>query len=475
MSNLRKSNYAIIIDIDKENDMFALIHGYTGAIDLVNSDVVKFLRTGLHRNLLSDKTIENLVHRGYMTTLGKEEEKELVTKIAKEIHDKEIGNYNVHFLVTYNCNFRCVYCYENDLSNSGKNWTKEVFNFEKVDKAYELIDKLQVKQKVSKNINLYGGEPLLKSNINLVRYIIEEGVKRGFYFSAVTNGYDLDNYIDLIENDKIRKLQITIDGPRYIHDNRRPHFKDKKSFDKIVRNIDLCLKKESYVTIRINSDKRILDNFSELVELFRKKGWDKQKKFHAYLACMRTDQDYCKQIKRNSVNSVYEKDNLDESIIPVEQNEIITRYYTYFEEGIIDKNTGCQDFEIFNIIKNALIGDGILKFKSIFCGAQHGNLILDPLGKIYPCWDIVGLEEHSIGTFIPELEFNKIKDDWYENYAIKYKCINCSHVLLCGGGCIAQGILSNGNPSCGYCNDYKKNLKSIVKEIYKRYLKEALC
>lgn len=41
-------------------------------------------------------------------------------------------------------------------------------------------------------ITLYGGEPLLAENKDIVTYIVEEGVKRGYKFEAITNGYDLD-------------------------------------------------------------------------------------------------------------------------------------------------------------------------------------------------------------------------------------------------------------------------------------------
>ena len=112
-------------------------------------------------------------------------------------------------------------------------------------------------------LTLYGGEPLLAENKEIVNYIVEEGVKRGYKFNAITNGYELEHYLDLLSPTKICKLQITIDGPKAIHDTRRIHYKDYGTFDKIIHNISMALKKNIKVSVRMNTDNHNVDKFSK--------------------------------------------------------------------------------------------------------------------------------------------------------------------------------------------------------------------
>ncbi len=101
-----------------------------------------------------------------------------------------------------------------------------------VDKAYEAISKIRVDERTTnKSIQLYGGEPLLAENKKIVEYIVKQGKQRGYVFNAVTNGYDLDAYEDLLGPDNITRLQITVDGDREWHNKRRIHYQNPDSFD----------------------------------------------------------------------------------------------------------------------------------------------------------------------------------------------------------------------------------------------------
>lgn len=119
------------------------------------------------------------------------------------------------FLITYNCNFRCPYCYESPISAGGNCWSKQVFTKEMVDRLYDSLLEISPRELHSKRITLYGGEPLLAENKEIVSYIVSKGVKLGYTFDAVTNGYDLEVYADLLSSDKIAFLQITLDGCKH--------------------------------------------------------------------------------------------------------------------------------------------------------------------------------------------------------------------------------------------------------------------
>lgn len=74
-----------------------------------------------------------------------------------------------------------------------------------VDKLYETIEKLSSNnQRIrTDNITLYGGEPLMKQNKDAVTYLVKQGMERGFTFSAITNGYDLDCFEALLSPNAI--------------------------------------------------------------------------------------------------------------------------------------------------------------------------------------------------------------------------------------------------------------------------------
>ena len=103
-----------------------------------------------------------------------------------------------------------------------------------MDKAYEIIKDKDKDRTGKRSIHLYGGEPFLAENYEVLEYIVQKGKDLGYMFSVTSNGYDLDNYLDFLkENSKIFSFQITIDGVEDIHNKRKPHYKNKDSFAKI--------------------------------------------------------------------------------------------------------------------------------------------------------------------------------------------------------------------------------------------------
>lgn len=101
---------------------------------------------------------------------------------------------------------------------------------------------------------LYGGEPLLKKNQEVVKYIVNKGVSLGYRFAAISNGFELENYEDILGPDKLGALQITIDDPRDQHNTIRVHQDGFPTFDKILSNVEMALNKGCKVSVRMNTD-----------------------------------------------------------------------------------------------------------------------------------------------------------------------------------------------------------------------------
>jgi uncharacterized protein len=133
----------------------------------------------------------------------------------------------------------------------------------------------------SLNVCWFGAEPLLglgamrRLSPRLARLASEHSA---IYSSRiVTNGMRLTAAIasELQEVHHVRAAEVTLDGPEYVHDERRPTKSGGVSFGRILRNL-IEIAAESEVTmelsLRCNVDHGNADSVSELIELLAEHG-----------------------------------------------------------------------------------------------------------------------------------------------------------------------------------------------------------
>ena len=200
------------------------------------------------------------------------------SQIVDYLFNKEIyGNKTLELTIipTNACNFDCVYCYQ-----------KEPYFFmskETMDSIILFIEK-HIGEYSGLLISWFGGEPLLAKELMIefmekVRMIC---LKRRipFYSNVTTNGYELDlkTFKSLITN-HVLYYQITIDGPKEIHNKQRPHKTNNDSFEKIVKNlldIKEKVKGNRYkIAIRVNVSTSVQPYIENFIEwLYNKFGED---------------------------------------------------------------------------------------------------------------------------------------------------------------------------------------------------------
>ncbi len=446
---MRPSSYNILVNVDKENDRYAIINGYAYTFDIVNKDVYQYLKTPDQAPALSDRTVEKLVRRGYLTSLTEDEEKELVRRITDKQHENaRLKRFNFHFIMSYDCNLRCIYCYENNVLNGCSGPSKQKITREQIDKAFETIEEKANNSQSSGRICLYGGEPFLAENRDVLTYIVERGMAIKHGFSVISNGYDLDHYFDFLE-DKVNlfSFQITLDGVEDIHNQNRPHCRKQDSFEKITANVDRLLKMGIRISIRINTAADGLERMDELMKLFEDKGWNQMKNFNAYWALLREEVDSMKKVT-------------------LKQIDLVRAFAEKKEKGEIIQRVDCQDYGVYYTVKQLLEGKPI-PYKGHFCGAQSGNIIFDPLGDMYSCWDMVGQPEHKIGTYIPEFQISEHGfSQWFDKKVSDYKCAKCKYVLFCGGGCYIRDMKNTHEPAPGNCSQFPILFNHSLKQLY---------
>jgi len=450
MENIRKSSYVVTIQLNDSNYM--LIHGYTGAMDVVSKRIVDYLThydSKKSNCMVNQKDIDLLIHRGYLTNMTEEHEMDLVMKIASSIHNyRKQQTKKFYILVGYECNFRCHYCYEKGINAHYQNENR-VFKIQMVDKAYETMSLIEPdKDKRIKEIMLYGGEPLMAENATIVKYIVQKGHSLGYKFGAITNGYDLNKFENLLGPNYIDNLQITIDGPKSFHDKRRFHWLYGGSFDKIMNNVTIALKKNVRVVIRMNIDSDNSETISELNQAFIKNGFYEFEKFSFYPAILE------KNLKTEQ--------NSDKNRIKYLSKETFEQLNKHYWQP-------SKRGTLYDIIYSSITNKKPLPLRPIYCGAQEGLYILDPVGNIYCCLEIVGRKENIIGSYLNGLKWNEQYKRWhYRNIGEIPNCKKCSYAFFCGGGCCAK--IKNLNLCSPSCNQFPKIFDISVKKAYEFYM-----
>ena len=420
MKDLRLSSYTISVKLEAEEDKFFLVHGYTGAIDIVEGECWRQIEHFSSDNNLSAETIDTLQKRGYLTTRTLEEEHQYVWKIANVLHQIQAKMYKSWgFIITYNCNFRCPYCFENSISQNGKAWTGKTFTKEMVDNAFLAMSKIEPERELHNNeILLYGGEPFLRNNKEVVSYIIKKGIDNNYKFKVISNGYDLDFYADILSAEYFTSFQITIDGDKTYHDKRKRHIVEGETFDKVIHNIGLLLSKSIQVFVRVNIDENNFQDLNRLKKMFSENGFYSNPCFHLNPALI---------LNTNSVQDCEDVKFLNNK-----------DFLQLLEDKSLNLLKG-QDFNIEEMFYSCLKKKTCYQLRSTICPSQYGTYLFDPCGDIYSCLEFVGRKQHSIGRYKENIEWLKEKEYWQSrNISNMSSCKVCKYALICGGQCLAR-------------------------------------
>ena len=254
---MRTSAYGIVLPLigrdDKEIEgKTLLINGLYGAIDVVDTEIAAKIREEDFA-AIPFAMRERLAQRGHITR--KDEAGELAdARLLGRIWNKLIGHSGRGpvILPTYDCNFRCPYCFERHRLTRGQEWLGHEMKPEMVEAVFAALQKQRDQGYKVGDCTLYGGEPLLKENMATVRNICEHAKAMGLSLSAITNGYDLDAYIGLLEEFGFERLQITVDGVGRLNDRRRLHRDGVPTYDRILQNVALALEHGVDISLRVN-------------------------------------------------------------------------------------------------------------------------------------------------------------------------------------------------------------------------------
>ncbi len=463
---LRFSSYSILSN-PMPGGGYVLMSGLSGSMDVIDDSLGKLLETTLPidparaDDLLAQIDTEVLDHwkeQGYVTSLTPEQERAQVVQIAGAMHDTMMQRPTFMLVPNLDCNYRCTYCFERPLQNGlnvlnsaiSHHRNNVVMDSDTVRQAYQAIELLQAQagQKPGGQIILYGGEPLDVRNEAVVRQIVATGIERGFRFAVITNGHHLDSFLDLLGKGRIEQVQISIDGPKRVHDRRRIHLGKDSSYDTLVRNIKLALQStDAEMQIRVHIDPSNIALFEELLQAFVALGWVNHPQVVIYANTV-----YGKN-QEGVVITGFEVADLDDRLA-----ELVRPYRNVF--------TSAPDIHATRAMLGAFTEGSRFSLKGTYCTANSGNYIFAPDGAIYACWESVGKECSRIGSYTGPAGLTldeKATARWFSRSIESLPaCQRCQYALICGGGCAQYAEYKTGTLYSPYCDDFQRAFRSTL-------------
>lgn len=417
--------YNIFLDVNRSN-FYSIEDKYL--------DVIKVLKKEENMEVLKQKYSKDDIE----TVIKELIEQEILVRDSPEYEilsvDREKEVINLVMNISQDCNLRCTYCFASTGHYKGK---RTLMSKEVADKTLTWFFE-QAKCSKVLNLHLFGGEPLI--NIPLVEYIVEKckilekEYSKKIFINVCTNGTILnEKLLKLIKDNEIG-MQISIDGPKEVHDKYRPMANGNSSYDKLAENMSILFEELDKNTIIprgtiSNAEVDVNDIVKHIIE---------EMGFNAFffIPAMGTEgQSY---------------DNKD-----------LPKYFEQYDklvETFLDKLRKGEEYNIYPFVTEVdAIGKGVRRIYG--CGAGIGFTSVDIKGDIYPCMRFTNNKEYLIGNI--EDGFNENRDKLFERTVYnRTKCKKCWARHFCGGACIAIPV-ENGESM----NAYNENTCEVSKHM----------
>lgn len=419
------SKYNLIFDANEPNQ-HVILNPMSGSMDRFNADAVELLNK--HEDPRAIDSFPDFFRycqeRGYLFQSASDEKKKL-NEVEEESSEFYINEpLKIAIYVTFLCNLRCTYCFENSDYHSKTG----VVQPEVIDNMFNAISKLQELRKIrgANNdktvVTLFGGEPLLKrkEQLQAIKKILNLCKLNGYQVAIDTNGVHLGFYAKLLSQYNIDFIQVTLDGPEDIHDKRRIFADGSGSFLYIVESIDQALDEGLIINLRINVDEMNIMHLPDLADFIIQKGWlNKGVKVGINpVNEFGSEHECC--LNQGGINTHKKLFEIMDEHPKTSFMSISTRLVRYFE-NIVDR-------------------EGIPLPQTKYCSATVGSqFCLDLNGNIFNCccMGCCNMENFRLGRFHPTFELNEdVLNNWTNRNILNLSsCKDCSLALICGGGC----------------------------------------
>lgn len=439
------------------DDRYLLLNCLSGAVDVVEKNVLQAfaaVRRGNAPGLVRDD-VERLLKRGHLYA-NRSDEDELVDRLVAFGGEYRARTQPICFVLcpTLSCNLRCPYCFESQkMHEDGR-----VMNAAQIERAFVALDALrEMRSDISDaSLNLFGGEPLLPSTRSVVADILERASARGLPVSITSNGTYVHTFIDILRSHRDRiLLDISMDGPIKIHDQRRITAVGTGTFARISENIGLLLAEGFRVAVRMNLNEGNVTYVPEFLEYVRHCGWNQYEHFEMTLSPVTN-------YTGNGAAGLIAPSELESHLRRTVPDQLL-------KEVRVNLN---GDTSRLSLPLSELLGERMIPGKfmpSLYYCEAAGALFycMGPDGFIYPCNQIIGDSTWAIGSYFPSLALDRTKAAiWHGRRVTNMPhCRECSIAFLCAGGCPVMAKRTTGSPANSYCGTSKRELANYVRSV----------
>ncbi|HCU70717.1 MAG TPA: hypothetical protein DIC35_03095 [Candidatus Moranbacteria bacterium] len=371
-------------------------------------------------SLLSYETKEQMNKNGFFSTIAEDEKiiaTFLLTKRKSEIK-------SLYLIMSTNCNLACSYCLyapsqSGSLSKSGKNLTqKEIFNALRLFQAKTCQNKRDAPG-YWEQITFYGGEPLLnmkglKFGIEMIdRIKREERIWGNLKIIIDTNGTLIDDdFIDFAKKNQL-SLQISIDGPREIHDSARKFKNGKGTFDRVHRAMEKLSKEKVKFLPLITVSPANINFLPKSIE------W---------------------------LCSNFAIDEIAMNLLMHTGGDLGISYGKLAAEAMLSGHNTAKRFNVCDpVFDDVLKRFAAPNIASEICGAGI-KIAAFPGGNLHACQALENCGEGLLGQ---TTDFDEKCLNWQEwkkrSRFSNQNCLRCPVLGLCGGGCAASAFVASGS------------------------------
>lgn len=250
------------IHVISENEIWNALEKKLFTFD---SDLVKYIANNKKNSHL--KNIPNiLIDLGIATS--EETEQKQIEELISQTTDKQFQS--LYLIATTICNLDCDYCfYRSSASESLKHRENMTFETAKksIDKFYEIVSSNETNQDYWQQITFYGGEPLINKKM-LMKAIPYAKQKFNDEYTALVINTNLtlidDEIVKLFQDNNI-EVQVSIDGPKEIHDQYRKTQSGLGTYNTVIKNIKTLLQNGVKVMPMITATNLNVANLSNII------------------------------------------------------------------------------------------------------------------------------------------------------------------------------------------------------------------
>lgn len=412
----KSSFYNLIIPVPETNEML-IYNTFHGGVIVLNSSeerVVSYLK-GLEKFKLSENTSEYsllmmLVEKEYIVESTVDEIKEYKKRKREKLeamYARTEASIGLTIGASSLCNMACPYCYE--LKKPDFEWDDTSMN--NLEKYLEsmIAQSTQIKKWNELGVVWYGGEPLLglstikKCTPKLISLAKKNSMT--YYARIITNGILLTQDVwNVLEENQVNRLQITIDGIKEIHNKHRPlRNLNEKNYERILENLG-HIPEGMKVMIRVNTDYEIVDRFDEFLDdLEAYRIWPQKHKQVRIMPCLLRTYE---QVTENNLSRRISKNKWE--LVRMELSYRILKRFNRWA----DQNNKKRAKFIFKFPRP--------RFDECISLISPYVLTIGADGYTYKCWEYIHVEESRVQALGEKYQMNKYAD--YLKFSKEKRC-----------------------------------------------------